>query len=99
MDRIKSLEDAYQSVTAYTSQNPWRPGLIDLIVFDYMISMHEMDGETDEYLWTETPDHVMQSVLDSNYMFTLEYGLEDLWEQVRLYTGMRGFVKSLDDAE
>lgn len=91
MTRIQLLEDGFANITAYTKVDPYRPGIVDLVVYNFMVDAYEED-EPDEFKWLDTPDHIMQSILDSNYMFTLEYGLEDLYDQVRIYLGNNGFV-------
>lgn len=97
-NRMKMLEDAYQQITAYTATSPYRPGLVDLILFDVLLTMHESNDEDEnpEYVWRNTPDEIMEHILDSSAQFTIEYGLEDLDEQVTQYLEDNNFVVSAD---
>ena len=87
MERMQLLEDAIQSVKAYTKHpNGWRPGLVDIWIYDILIDMHESDYESvewQEFIWRKTPDEVMQHILDTYYLFDdLEYGPEQLHEAI-----------------
>jgi hypothetical protein len=99
MERMQLLEDSLGLITQYTKMIPWRPGLVDLIAYNHLIDMHEGDEEEDnpEYIWKDTPDLIMEHIIQSNFMFDLEYGLEDLDEQVRNYLIEQEFIVSVDD--
>lgn len=100
MNRMQLLEDALQHVTKYTMQDPWRPGLVDLVVYDILIGMHESDYEDVEmmsYIWRNTPDQVMEYILNTNRGFDLEYGLEQLDEELRDYMLENNFIAYVDD--
>ena len=92
---IEYIEEAYQLVTGYTSKT-LRPGLMDLLTFDMLVDMNMQD---DEYVWFNTPDEVMQHIVDNNVTFTLQFGLEDLWHAIREYLIENDFVKSIDDVK
>lgn len=94
---INNIEQAYALVTAYT-QKTSRPGIADLMTFDILLDMHEADNG-DPYSWTTTPDVVMQHIVDSNELFTIEYGWEDMWDSIRDYVVENDFVKDIDDVE
>ena len=100
MDRIQLLEDALQSITAYTKHaEGWRPGLVDVVVYNALINMHEEDEQEDYYTWNSTPDVVMQHIMNSGHIFDLEYGLEDLYEALREHLIEKDFVKDIDDVD
>lgn len=102
MNRIQLLEDALQNIQAYTvHEDGWRPGLVDIFVYNYIIDMHDIDSteENPEYKWNDTPDHIMQKIMESGFIFDLEYGTQDLWEILRDYLIQNDFVKSIDEEE
>jgi hypothetical protein len=96
-EMINNIEEAYQLVTSYTSKTS-RPGLSDLITFDILMDMHESDN-SDPYYWTTTPDVVMQHIIDSSEVFTVDYGWEDMTDAIRDYLTDNDFVKDIDDEE
>jgi hypothetical protein len=97
---IQLIEDAYQSITTYSSKNG-RLGLQDLIVFDLLVGMHENDmSDLEPYVvWTTTPDEIMQSIIDSNKTFTIDFGWEDLIDSLRDYMTAKGFIVDSDDLD
>lgn len=100
MSRMQLLEDAYQNVHAYTKHaEGWRPGLVDLVVYNALMNMYESDAEDGEYIWYDTPDHIMEKIMNSGYIFDLEYGMEDLYEALREYLTDKDFIKHVDDIE
>lgn len=87
-DRMKLLEDAYQNIDAYTKaggSTNWRPGLIDLYVYTNLINKYESDIEDGNWIWSKTPDEVMEEIIASARIFDLEYGWEVFDEEVRDY--------------
>ena len=101
-DRIQLLEDALQNVQAYTKHSDgWRPGLVDIFVYNYIMDMYEGDTteEDPDWFWNDTPDHGMESIMNSGYIFDIEYGAQDLWEALRDYLHENGFIRSTDEDE
>ena len=98
MTRMQMLEDAMQMITQYTKTDNWRPGLIDLMVYNDLINMYESDVDDDSYVWLNTPDVVMEVIVESAHIFDVEYGWEDLDEQVRNYLIDNDFIIDIDDA-
>lgn len=102
MERIALLEEAYALVSQYTKTDSWRPGLVDLAVYNALVGMHEDDAEEDEptFLWLKTPDECMQYILDKNYIFDdLEYGFEQLYEAIREYLINNDLIVDADSIE
>jgi len=99
-EMINNIEEAYQLITSYTSKTS-RPGLSDLITFDILMDMHERDmSDLDpEFIWTETPDNVMQHIIDNNQLFTVDHGWEDMMDSIRDYLTDQGFIVHCDDLE
>lgn len=98
--RMQLLEDAFAKVTQYTGTDLWRPGLVDLFVYNALIDMYESDYSSVEfmtYLWRKTPDEVMESIITSSHIFDLEYGWEQLDEEIRDYLLTEGFIVNVDD--
>ena len=97
---FKLIEDAYASITAYSSKSG-RLGLQDLIVFDLLVGMHEddMSDLQPDHVWTTTPDEVMQSIIDSQKTFTIDFGWEDLIDSLRDYMTAKEFVVDSDDLD
>lgn len=99
-ERMQLLEDAMQLVSKYTKTDMWRPGIIDLYVYDILIGMHESDYEDIEmmtYIWNKTPDEVMQHIIDGPRIFDLEFGWEQLDEEIREYLLDNNFIVNVDD--
>ena len=94
--RMQLLEDAMQLITKYTKTDTWRPGIIDLYVYDIIMTMHESDYDNGStvptFIWRNTPDEVMQHIIDKGRIFDLEYGWEQLDEDVRDYLIMNDFI-------
>lgn len=100
--RMELLEEAYAAVSQYTSLEgyPWRPSITDLMAYDVIIGMHESDYEDVEfmdYIWRKTPDEIMQHIVDSSHLFSLEYGLEQFDEEIREYLVEQEFIVHIDD--
>jgi hypothetical protein len=99
-DRINLLESALINVKAYTKHTDgWRPGLVDLFVYDYLMQMHEEDEENLDIVWTDTPDHIIEAIMNSGFIFDLEFGSQDLWEALRDYLNNKGYTKSTEEEE
>ena len=99
-DRLFLLEEALFSVQKYTTTEPWRPGLMDLWVYDMLINMHQNDYEDVEmmtYIWRKTPDEVMQHIISSPRIFDLEFGWEQLDEEIRDYLLTENFIAHVDE--
>ena len=95
-DRMQLLEDAMLLVEKYTRTDAWRPGIVDLLVYDIMMGMHESDYENEStvpsYIWRKTPDEIMQYIIDKGYIFDLQYGVENLDEEIRDYLIINDFI-------
>ena len=104
MNRLDILQDLQIKVTEYSriQTDEWRPGLCDLWVYDTLISMYESDYDDVEfmgYMWRKKPDEVMQYILDSRRIFDLEYGPEQLHEELRDYMNENNFIVHIDDVD
>ena len=90
------LEDALLLVSKYTRNEPWRPGLVDLWVYDRLISLQESDYENGstvpDFLWRKSPDEIMQEIIDGPRIFDLEYGWETFDEEIRDYLIQNNFI-------
>ena len=104
MSRMDLLKQASGLVTQYTREGNWRPGLIDLLVYDIMTGMHESDydngTDTPDYIWRKSPDEIMDHIItNTGLIFDVEYGLEDLDEQIRNYLIMNDYIADPLDIE
>ena len=98
---MQLLEDAYQAVSRYTSaevNGSWRPGITDLFVYETIIGMHGAKEDLEDN-WTDTPDHVMARIIDNNVMFNVDYGFEQMDEEIREYLINEGFIANSGDEE
>ena len=102
-DRMQMLEDAMLLVNKYTKTDSWRPGLMDLWVYDDLIGMYESDydnGSTvPSYIWRKKPDEIMQFIIEKGRIFDLEYGWEQLDEELRDYLIENDFIADPLDEE
>jgi hypothetical protein len=99
---MELLENAYSNMHMYTKHaDGWRPGLVDLATYMVLINLHEDDGsdEPAEFIWNDTPDHIMQHLIENRGPFDLEYGMDDLYEAVREYLITNDFITHCDDVE
>jgi hypothetical protein len=99
---MANLQDAYDIIHIYTGgRDNWRPGIVDLLVYSYMIDMYEDDMSDDNsgITWSRTPDEVMDETIKNGYLFDsgLEFGSEQLWEEVREYLSTKGFITNSDE--
>lgn len=104
--RMQLLEEALLIVGKYTKLIPgqWRPGLTDLYVYNVIVDMHQSDYENGstvpDYIWRKTPDEVMETIVNSSRIFDLEYGWEQLSEDIRDYLITNKFIADpLDEDE
>lgn len=101
MNRLDALQDLQIKVTEYSriQSDNWRPGLCDLWVYDTLIAMYENDYEDIEpqYLWNKKPDEVMAHILDSRRIFDLEWGPEQLSDELRDYLFDNKFIVDPSD--
>lgn len=103
--RIGLLKEMFQTLNSYThQQSSWRPGLVDLTIYNELNDMYESDMDNPEFaelLWKKTPDEVMQNILDTNHIFdsAFEFGSEQLFEELRDYLIEEGFIVSVDDVD
>ena len=100
MNRLDQLQDMQIKVTEYSKQEQWRPGLCDLWVFDTLVSMYESDYEDVEFMshiWRKKPDEIMQHILDTHRIFDLEYGPDQLSDELRDYMTDNDFIVHVDD--
>ena len=103
MDRMQLLEDAMQLVSKYTKTDTWRPGIVDLYVYDILMNMYESDYENGssipDFIWRKKPDEVMQDIIDKGRIFDLEYGWEQLDEDIREYLIQNDFIADPTDED
>ena len=102
-DRLSMLIDMELKLTEYSRMQPWRPGLIDLYVYDILVGMYESDYENGtsmpDYIWRKKPDEVMQHIIDSPRIFDLQYGWEQLDEDIRDYLIQNDFIVDPTDED
>ena len=103
-DRMQLLEDAMLLVNKYTTTDNWRPGLVDLLVYDIMVGMYESDYENEstvpDYIWRKKPDEIMEYIInDTNYIFDLMYGLENLDDEIRNFLIDKKFIADPTDED
>mgnify|MGYP006278929803 CR=1 FL=1 len=95
-ERMQILEDTMVELNKYTNMQPWRPSLMDLWVYDKLITMHESDYENGssipDFIWHKKPDEIMETIIASDKIFDMEYGWDDFDEQVRDYLIINDFI-------
>ena len=102
MEKMELLEKAYEAMHLYTTdKSGWRPGLVDLAVYNQLINMHEddqYDVDNPTFIWKHTPDECMEYIINSGYIFEdLEFGLEALYESIRDYLIKEGLIVDIED--
>ena len=97
--RLDLLKNAHAAINSYTKTDDWRPGLVDLLVYDYLEDMYQADSDDGTTIWQMSLDEAMQHIIDSNTRFTLEWGTEDMWDGIRDYLSQHGITKEIDDIE
>jgi hypothetical protein len=100
-ERMQLIEEAFATISKYTSLKPWRPGLIDVYAYDIIVGMHDSDYSdlpNIDYIWNKTPDEVMEALIESPRIFDLEYGWEQFDEEIREYLIENNFITHVDEA-
>lgn len=104
--RVALLESMHESLKQYThDQESWRPGLVDLVIYNQLTDMltDDMDSpEAPDYLWRNDVNHIMGYILDTNHFFdsALEFGSEQLFEELTEYLITNDFIiDPVDDEE
>mgnify|MGYP006267921767 CR=1 FL=1 len=94
--RMQVLEEAMLLVNKYTTLDEWRPGLVDLLVYEILMNMYESDYDNEstvpDFIWRKKPDEVMEHIIDKGRIFDLEFGIESLDEDIRNYLIMNDFI-------
>ena len=101
--KMALLETAYAHLCKYTQtpEDEFRPGLVDLYVYDILVSAYEKDYEDVQfmdYLWRVTPDEAMLHIIENNKLFSLEFGEEYLYEELMEYLRDKELIIHVDDA-
>ena len=99
-ERLDILVDINISMSSYTNAGfNYRPSIQDYVTYHCILNMYESDmGEVDPYLlWRKKPDEIMLSIIESNKLFVIDYGWEDLDESIREYVIEEGFVVNSDE--
>ena len=101
--KMALLETAYAHLCKYTStpEDEFRPGLVDLYVYDILVSAYEKDYEDVnfmDYLWRVTPDEAMLHIIENNKIFSLEFGDEIIYEKIMEYLSDEELIIHVDDA-
>ena len=102
--KMALLETAYEHLCNYTStpEDEFRPGLVDLYVYDTLVCAYEKDYKDVQfmdYLWRVTPDEAMLYLIENNKVFSLEYGDEIVHEQLMDYLTDKDLIIHVDDAD
>ena len=96
MDRMSLLIDMQLLAAKYSHQQPWRPAITDLWVYDTLTGMYESDQEDEYWKWKVTPDEVMIHIMSDTKLFDLEYGYEQVDEELREYLIENDFIIDLE---
>ena len=102
--KMALLETAYEHLCKYTQtpEDEFRPGLVDLYVYDILVSAYEKDYEDVQfmdYLWRVTPDEAMLNIIENNKLFNLEFGEEYIYEELMQYLRDKDLIIHVDDAD
>ena len=106
--RMGLLTEMFQALSKYTNQqDTWRPGLVDLAIYNELNDMYHNDMDNPEhadYFWKQEPDYIMNYILETNRFFdsALEFGSEQLYEELTDYLTKNDFIvdpTEIDDEE
>ena len=96
MSRMQLLEDALQTTVEYEKhEGERRSGILDLLAFDIMLHLHIQDEN--DYIWSDTPDHLMEIFIASGHYFTIQFGYDDLEEQIADWLIINKYIKERDE--
>lgn len=101
-ERINILVDMNVSMDKYSNLNGnYRPAIADYATYHTLLTLYEMDYDSmePEYLWRKKPDEVMIEIINSNEVFTIDYGWDDLYESVREWIVDKNFIVHCDDLD
>jgi ATP-dependent protease Clp ATPase subunit len=99
-ERLDILVDINVSMSRYTNAGfNYRPSIQDYVTYHCLLNLYENDmGDLDpQYLWRKTPDEIMLAIIESNMLFVIDYGWEDLDESIRDWVTEKGFVVNSDE--
>ena len=93
-DRLAILKEADSLITKYTRTDNWRPGLLDVYVYSLLQDMYESDYDNPvpHFIWIKSVDEVMQHIINSSHIFDLEYGWDQLSDDIRDYLANNDFT-------
>ena len=97
----------FQALNKYThKQANWRPGLVDLAIYNELNDMFntDMENPNPDYIWKHDVDHIMAHILETNHFFdsAFEFGSEQLYEELNDYLVINDFIvdpTDIDDEE
>ena len=101
-NRFDLIKNALEQIKQYTAhENGWRPGLVDIFIYNHLLDMHEddqYDVDNPTFIWKHAPDECMEYIINSGYIFEdLEFGLEALYESLRDYLIKEGLIVDIED--
>jgi hypothetical protein len=100
-ERLSLLLDIKIGMTKYTDADgsDWRPAIQDYATYHTLLNMYEDDySEPTPYiLWRKKPDEIMLNIINSDKLFTVDWGWEDLNESLREWLIEKEFIVDADE--
>lgn len=97
-DRTKEMLELNKLITKYTETHV-RPSLSDIYAFDIILSLINEDPETSDHVMKSDIDSIWSQIVQSDTVFSLEYGAEQMSEEIMEYLQETGSLIFKDDLE
>lgn len=104
MSKTDEMMDLHIKTTAYTENNK-RPSLADVLTFDIIMDIikeQEALGEERQYIFNADIYSIWGDILNANIVFGLEFGIEQVTEEIEQWlvdSGNMSFVEDLEEED
>lgn len=97
-NRTAEMLELNKLITKYTETHV-RPSLSDMYAFDIILNLINEDPETSDYVMKSDIDSIWSQIVQSDTVFSLEYGAEQMSEEIMEYLQETGSLIFKDDLE
>lgn len=97
-NRTAEMLELNKLITKYTETHV-RPSLSDMYAFDIILNLINEDPETSDHVMKSDIDSIWTQIVQSDTVFSLEYGAEQMSEEIMEYLQETGSLIFKDDLE
>jgi hypothetical protein len=96
--RTEEMLELNKLITKYT-ETYVRPSLSDIYAFDIILNLINEDPEMSDHVMKSDIDAIWTQIVQSDTVFSLEYGAEQMSEEIMEYLQETGSLIFKDDLE